>query len=190
MALNLQIILCSTRPGRVGGTVARWAHGEAVEHGKFDVRLVDLAEVDLPIYNEPRHPAFRQYEHEHTKRWSESVAAADAFVFVLPEYNSGTTPALVNALNYVYKEWNYKPAAFVSYGGISGGVRAVQFTRQIFNTLKLVPIVEGVIIPMVAQQLDEEKRFRPTEIHQNSARAMLDELLRWAEALKPMRGPA
>ena len=68
-----------------------------------------------------------------------------------------------------------------------GGVRAVQFTRQILNTLKLVPVVEGVIIPMVAQQLDEDKRFKPTEIHLSSAKAMLDELLRWAEALKPMR---
>ena len=113
---------------------------------------------------------------------------ADAYVFVLPEYNSGTTPALMNAFNYVYKEWNYKPAAFVSYGGeSSGGVRAVQFTKQIMNTLKLVPIVEGVIIPMVAQQLDEARRFKPTESHLNSAKAMLDELLRWAEALKPMR---
>ena len=188
--MKVHVILCSTRPGRVGATVAHWAHAAAVEHGRFAVELVDLAEVDLPIYDEPRHPALRQYEHEHTRRWSASVASADAYVLVLPEYNSGTTPALVNALNYVYKEWNYKPAAFVSYGGISGGVRAVQFTRQILNTLKLVPIVEGVIIPMVAQQLDEERRFKPTEIHLSSAKAMLDELARWAEALKPMRGPA
>ena len=188
--MKVHVILCSTRPGRVGATVAHWAHAAAVEHGRFAVELVDLAEVDLPIYDEPRHPALRQYEHEHTRRWSASVASADAYVLVLPEYNGGTTPALVNALNYVYREWNYKPAAFVSYGGISGGVRAVQFTRQILNTLKLVPIVEGVIIPMVAQQLDEERRFKPTEIHLSSAKAMLDELARWAEALKPMRGPA
>ena len=190
MAPKLQVILCSTRPGRVGATVAHWAREMAVEHSKFDVELVDLAEVALPIYNEPRHPVLRQYEHDHTKRWSASVAMADAYVFVLPEYNSGTTPALINAFNYVYKEWNYKPAAFVSYGGISGGVRAVQFTKQIMNTLKLVPIVEGVIIPMVAQQLDEARRFKPTESHLNSAKAMLDELLRWAEALKPMRATA
>lgn len=188
MALKLQIILCSTRPGRVGATVAHWAHDVAVEHGKFDVRLVDLADVALPIYDEPRHPALGQYEHEHTKRWSDCVAGADAFVLVIPEYNGGTTPALVNALNYVYKEWNYKPAAFVSYGGISGGIRAVQFTRQMMGILKLVPILESVIIPMVAQHLDQDKRFKPTDIHLSSAKAMLDELLRWAEALKPMRG--
>lgn len=187
--MKLQVILASTRPGRVGETVARWAYAKAVEHGGFDVELVDLGEVALPMYDEPRHPALRQYEHEHTRHWSASVASADAYVFVIPEYNSGTTPALVNALNFVYREWNYKPAAFVSYGGISGGVRAVQFTRQILNTLKLVPIVEGVIIPLVAQQLDEQKQFRPTEAHLSGAKAMLDELARWAQALQPMRAP-
>jgi NAD(P)H-dependent FMN reductase len=190
LAPRLHVVLCSTRPGRVGATVARWFHGLSVEHGKFDpVELVDLAEFGLPVYDEPRHPVLQQYEHEHTRRWSASVAAADAFVFVTPEYNHGPTPALVNALNYVYKEWNYKPAAFVSYGGVSGGIRAVQVTKQTLNALKMVPLVEGVVIQAVAQQLDEDKRFRPGDVHTSSGRAMLDELWRWAEALGPMRGP-
>lgn len=191
MALKLHVVLSSTRPGRVGATVARWFHGLAVEHGTFDpVELVDLAEFNLPVYDEPRHPVLQQYEHEHTRRWSASVAAADAFVFVTPEYNYGPTPALLNALDYVYKEWNYKPAAFVSYGGVSGGIRAVQVTKQTLTTLKMVPLVEAVVIQTVAQQLDENKQFRPGDVHTSSAKAMLDELLRWAEALKPMRGSA
>lgn len=191
MAPRLHVILSSTRPGRVGATIARWFHGVAGEHGRFDpVELVDLAAFDLPVYDEPRHPVLQQYEHEHTKRWSASVAAADAFVFVTPEYNYGPTPALLNALNYVYKEWNYKPAAFVSYGGASGGIRAVQVTKQTLTTLKMVPLVEAVMIQAVAQQLDENKQFKPGDIHTSSANAMLDELLRWAEALKPLRAPA
>lgn len=191
MAPRLHVILSSTRPGRVGAPVARWFHGLAVAHGGFDpVELVDLAAVDLPVYDEPRHPVLQQYEHAHTRRWAASVAAADAFVLVTPEYNHGPTPALVNALNYVYKEWNYKPAAFVSYGGMSGGIRAVQTTRQTLTTLKMVPLVEAVAIQAVAQQLDENKEFRPSEVHVTSARPMLDELLRWAEALKPLRGAA
>jgi NAD(P)H-dependent FMN reductase len=191
LALRLHVILSSTRPGRVGATVARWFHGLAAEHGKFDpVELVDLADFNLPVYDEPRHPVLQQYEHEHTKRWGASVAAADAFVFVTPEYNYGPTPALLNALDYVYKEWNYKPAAFVSYGGISGGIRAVQVTKQTLTTLKMVPLVEAVVIQTVAQQLDENGQFRPGDVHARSAKAMLDELLRWAEALKPLRGPA
>jgi NAD(P)H-dependent FMN reductase len=189
LAPRLHVVLCSTRPGRVGATIARWFHGLAVEHGKFDPELVDLAEFGLPVYDEPRHPVLQQYEHEHTRRWSASVAAADAFVFVTSEYNHGPTPALVIALNYVYKEWNYKPAAFVSYGGVSGGIRAVQVTKQTLAALKMVPLVEAVLIHAVAQQLDEDKRFRPGDVHTSSARAMLDELLRWTAALRPMRGP-
>src|SRR5215212_34883 len=190
LAPRLHVVLGSTRPGRVGATVARWFHGLAVENGKFDPELVDLAEFDLPVYDEPRHPVLQQYEHEHTRRWGASVAAADAFVFVTPEYNYGPTPALLNALDYVYKEWNYKPAAFVSYGGISGGIRAVQVTKQTLTTLKMVPLVEAVVIPMVAQQLDENRQFKPGDVHVSSANVMLDELLRWAEALKPMRSLA
>ena len=121
MAPRLHVVLSSTRPGRVGATIARWFHGLAVEHGTFDPELVDLVDFNLPVYDEPRHPVLQRYEHEHTRRWAASVAAADAFVFVTPEYNYGPTPALLNALDYVYKEWNYKPAAFVSYGGASGG---------------------------------------------------------------------
>ena len=75
------------------------------------------------------HPRLQEYQHAHTKRWAESVNSADAFAFVTPEYNYGPSPALVNALNYVYVEWNYKPGGFVSYGGVSGGLRAVQAVK-------------------------------------------------------------
>ena len=108
-------------------------------------------------------------------------------MFVTPEYNYGPPPSLLNALNYVYKEWNYKPAAFVSYGGVSGGMRAVQMEKLTLTTLKMVPIVEGVLVPMVAQFLDAEKKFQPSELHLASAKILLDELLRWAVALKPLR---
>src|SRR5699024_5256586 len=109
MALGLQTIICSTRPGRVGPAIGDWFHGIAVAHSGFDASLVDLADFDLPVYDEPLHPRMQQYEHAHTKRWSESVAAADAYVFVMPEYNYSPPPSLINALDYVYREWNYKP---------------------------------------------------------------------------------
>lgn len=188
MALKLNVIICSTRPGRVGKPVGDWFFGAATEHGGFDAELVDLADMNLPVYDEPRHPRLRQYEHGHTKRWAASVASADAFVFVTPEYNFGPPPSLVNALNYVYVEWGYKPAAFVSYGGVSGGMRAVQVAKLTLTTLKMMPIVETVLIPTVPQHLDKETgAFRANEHHVGSAKAMLDELRRWAEALKPLR---
>ena len=188
---KLDVIICSTRPGRVGKAVGDWFDGAARQHAGFDVQLVDLAEVNLPIYDEPKHPRLQQYEHEHTRRWSALVDAADAFVFVTPEYNFGPPPSLVNALNYLYVEWGYKPAAFVSYGGISGGMRAVQAEKLTLTTLKMVPILETVLIPMVPQHLDKATgAFQPTDTHASSATAMLDELLRWTNALKPMRQKA
>jgi NAD(P)H-dependent FMN reductase len=188
MALKLQTIIASTRPGRVGSAVAHWFHDFAADHGGFDADLIDLADFNLPVYDEPVHPRKQQYEHAHTKRWSESVAAADAYAFVTPEYNHSPTPALVNALDFVYREWNYKPCGFVSYGGVSGGLRAVQASLLHVITLKMMPMMEGVPIPAVASHIDENTgQFSSNELIDHSAQTMLDELLRWAEALKPMR---
>lgn len=186
MPLRLNVIAASTRPGRVGIAVARWFHGVAAEHGGFDARLVDLAEFALPVFDEPRHPSHRDYQHAHTRAWSASVDAADAFVFVTPEYNYSPTPALTNALDYVFHEWSYKPAAFVSYGGISGGLRAVQATKITMSAMKLVPIPEAVVVPRVSQQV-KGGVFTPKDVQAEAAQTLLKELLRWAEALRPLR---
>jgi NAD(P)H-dependent FMN reductase len=187
MTLKLHIIIASTRPGRVGPGIAKWVHEFAAQHGKFEPVLVDLAEFDLPLFDEPEHPMKQAYRHAHTKAWAESVKAADAFVFVTPEYNSGPPPALVNALNYLLLEWNYAPAGIVSYGGISGGLRAAQAVKPLLTGLKMVPIPEGVPMPMVFQNLDENGNLKPLDIYKTSAAAMLDELHKWAEALKALR---
>ncbi len=184
---KLIVMLTSTRPGRVCVPVGTWFHEFAVRHGNFDVTLVDLKEVNLPALDEPHHPMRRQYQHDHTKAWSAVVSAADAFVFVTPEYNYGLPPALVNALDHLYHEWHYKPASFVSYGGISGGLRSVQMSKQILTTLKMMPIPEAVAIPFVAKSIDEGV-FKPGSTLDDSAKKMLDELHRWTEALKTLRG--
>lgn len=186
----LHIVISSTRPGRVGPAVAAWFSAFAEQHGQFDVRLIDVAKFNLPVYDEPHHPVMQKYEHAHTKAWSASVAAADAFVFVTPEYNFGPSPAFVNALNYVYREWNYKACGFVSYGGMSGGLRSVQMAKQLVTTLKMMPMVEGVAVPMVGQHLDESGAFTANDLIDHSAQQMLDELLKWTHALAPLRAPA
>jgi NAD(P)H-dependent FMN reductase len=187
MKPKLHIIIASTRPGRVGPSIAQWFSEYTAEHGKFEPVLVDLAEFNLPLFDEPEHPMKQNYHHAHTKAWAESVSAADAFVFVTPEYNYAPPPALVNALNYLSREWNYAPAGFVSYGGISGGLRSVQVAKQIVTTLKMMPIPEGVPMPMVFQNLDENGKLKPVDIYKTSATTMLDELFRWTEALKSLR---
>lgn len=184
---RLHIIVSSTRPGRVGPKIAAWFQQFAAEHGGFDAHLVDLADFELPVYDEPNHPRMQDYQHEHTRRWAASVAAADAFVFVTPEYNFTAPPALFNALQYVYNEWNYKPASFVSYAYASGGLRAVQEVKTLLTSLKIVPLVEQVMVPMFPQHLGEDGEFIANEQHTASAQASLDELLRWTKALAPLR---
>jgi NAD(P)H-dependent FMN reductase len=190
MPLKLHVIVCSTRPGRIGPSVGRWFHGFAQAHGGFEAELVDLADFSLPLYDEPKHPVFHDYQHDHTKRWGASVEQADAFAFVMPEYNYNPPPSFYNAVDLVLREWHYKPAGLVSYGGVSGGLRAAQAAKSLLSAVKMVPITEGVPIPMVGQLLDAEKQFGSNELIDKSAKTMLDELVRWATALKTMRTPA
>jgi len=185
--LKLHVVIASTRPGRVGPTIGKWFHEFARQQGGFEVELVDLATFNLPLFDEPSHPMLQQYEHQHTKDWSASVGAADAFVFVTPEYNFSPPPSLVNALDFLYKEWNYKPVGFVSYGGLSGGMRSVQVTKQIVTTLKMMPMVEAVNIPFFSQFINDTGEFVATELHEKSAVDLLKELERWAGALKTLR---
>ncbi|HEY1632266.1 MAG TPA: NAD(P)H-dependent oxidoreductase [Rhizomicrobium sp.] len=135
--MRLHTIIASTRPGRAGPSIAKWFHEFAKQDGKFDAQLIDLADFKLPLYDEPHHPMRRQYAQDHTKAWSASVTEADALVFVLPEYNFSPPPSFMNALDYLFWEWQYKPVGFVSYGGISGGVRAAQAARLQASTLKM-----------------------------------------------------
>jgi NAD(P)H-dependent FMN reductase len=183
----LHTLICSTRPGRVGPAIAEWAHAAATAHGGFDAKLVDLATFKLPVFDEPEHPRLGRYAHEHTKAWSQSVNAADAFVFVLPEYNFAPPGALVNALNYLVREWHYKPVGFVSYGGVSGGMRSVQVTKSLISTYKMVPMVEAVALTNVGAQLQAEGQLAANPANGAAATAMLDEMLRWTNALQTLR---
>jgi NAD(P)H-dependent FMN reductase len=187
---TLKVIVASTRPGRVGRTVGDWIVQLAAEHGGFDVEMLDLVEVGLPFHDEPAHPATGVYEHDHTKRWSATIDSADAFVFVMPEYNYGYNAALKNAIDFVYREWHYKPVGLLSYGGVAGGVRAAQMIKQIVTTLKMVPLFEAVTIHGVRNYVGDDGEFRGDEGHVRSATAMLNELVRWSDALRPMRIPA
>lgn len=182
----LQIIAASTRPGRRGIAVARWIRRLAEEHGGFDVELIDLAEVDLPIFDEPNHPRLQQYTQKHTKGWSATVSRADAFVFVTPEYNHSFPAALKNALDFLHVEWADKPAGLVSYGGVSAGLRAATALKPVLAALRMVPVVEAVSVPFVLQFVDGDE-FVPNAELEAGGKAMLEELLRLAPALRQAR---
>lgn len=184
--MKLLTVTCSTRPNRQGPLISEWFQGVAAKHGGFELELADLQVLGLPLFDEPGHPRMRQYVHDHTKAWSALVDAADAFVFVTPEYNFAPPPSFVNAVDYLFHEWNHKVAGFVSYAGASGGLRSAQMAKQSLTTVKVMPIPEGVGIPMFPQHLADGV-FKGTEAHEQAALSMLNELARWATALKCLR---
>lgn len=187
---NLMIILGSTRPGRLGAPVARWFEQRAREHGGFEVAMVDLAELDLPLLNEPNHPRLRDYVHDHTKRWSEMVATADAFVLVTSEYNHSYPAPLKNAIDYLHHEWRDKPVGFVAYGGVAAGTRAQQALEPVVGVLGMHVSPVAVNIPFVTQFVGDDAEIHANEIMDQAADAMLDELLRLDSALAPLRAEA
>jgi len=187
MSLKLKVITGSTRPGRVGPTIAKWAVRAAEAHGGFDVESVDLAEINLPLLDEAAHPAAQKYTHEHTKRWSSIIGDADAFVFVTPEYDYFAPASLVNAIQALYREWNYKPAGIISYGGISGGLRAAQTLRDLLANVSVMPLPQVVPVPFFSEFIGEDKVFTPNDKISEGTTGMLTELTKWATALKTIR---
>jgi NAD(P)H-dependent FMN reductase len=159
----------------------------AEEHGGFDVELVDLAEVGLPVFDEPNHPRLGQYVHQSTKDWSATVSRGDAYVFVTPEYNHSFPASLKNALDHLSAEWADKAAGLVSYGGVSAGLRAATAIKPVLAALRMLPVVEAVSIPFFTQFLTDDEEFVPNTELEAGAKAMLDELLRVTGALRPLR---
>jgi NAD(P)H-dependent FMN reductase len=184
---RLSIIIGSTRPGRAGLPIADWFSDRARQHGGFEIDVVDLAELNLPMLDEPNHPRLRQYTHQHTKDWSARVAGSDAFVIVTPEYNHGYSAALKNAIDYLHHEWHYKPVGFVSYGGVAAGTRAMQQLKQVVTALRMLPLTDAVNIPFHTQFLDDDGRVQANEVMEQAADVMLDELLRVEATLRPLR---
>ena len=187
---HLQIVIGSTRPGRAGEPVARWFEGFATGHGRVDVEVVDLAEVDLPMVDEPRHPRIRKYQHEHTQRWSEVIDRGDASVWIFPEYNYGLNAATKNAIDYLSQEWARKPVGIVSYGGVAAGAQSAQMFKQIVGALRMTTLTEAVTVPFVTRFIDEQGLFTPNEQLELGATAMLDELGVPAASRQRLRRPS
>ncbi len=185
---NLKIIIASTRPGRKGPAIAQWVTETAQADPRFSVEVLDLATINLPLMDEPNHPRLQQYQHQHTKDWSATIAAADAFIFVMPEYNFGYTAPIKNALDYLFNEWAHKPVGLVSYGGIGAGMRAVQLLKPVLVALRLTPAAD-LPIPFFSKLIDAEGIFRPTEELTKSATGMLNNLAKWSPVLSQLREP-
>lgn len=184
--IKLKIIVASTRQGRKGPAVAKWINNVAAADSRFGVELVDLAQVNLPFMDEPNHPRLRKYEHEHTKAWSALIENADAFIFVMPEYNYGYTAPLKNAIDFLFQEWAQKPVGLVSYGGVSGGLRATQLLKPVLTAVQLT-VAGELPIPFFSQFIGEDGVFQPNEVLTKAAPRMLDGVAKWAAVLGAVR---
>ncbi|MEV4753354.1 bifunctional NAD(P)H-dependent oxidoreductase/GNAT family N-acetyltransferase [Streptosporangium sp. NPDC049248] len=185
------VLMCSTRPGARGPAVGEWLietiAPRAVELG-VELVPVALGDLGLPFLDEEDPPASGVYRHEHTKRWSTMVDAADGFIAVTPEYNYGMPATFKNALDYLGREWAWKPMGFVSYGNTSAGTRSVQHAKQVVTTLRLVPL--GATVALRIGDTMENGRLRPDAGRDATATGVLDELVRVAHALRPLREQA
>src|SRR5881296_2462563 len=176
--LRIAIIIGSTRPGRKGEAVAKWVYEIAQERSDVEFELVDIKDFNLPLLDEPMSPIMGQYTHQHTKTWSAKIASFDAYVFVTPEYNHGTSAALKNAIDFLYHEWVNKAAGFVSYGG-AGGARAVEQLRLVLAEVQIATVRNQVLLSLFTD-FENFSVFKPAPQHEKSVNAMLEQVTAWA----------
>ncbi len=189
--LNIKVIVGSTREGRFSDKAATWIAEEIKKQKGVAVEVLDLRDYDMPFFNEPMSPSFKQepYKNEAVARFTKKIAESDAFVMVTPEYNHGTSAVLKNALDWVYQEWNNKPVAFVSYGSV-GGARAIEQLRLVAIELQMAPIRNSVHIPgeqyfpVLFGKMEAKELFA---LQSDKAEAMITQLLWWTRALKNAR---
>jgi NAD(P)H-dependent FMN reductase len=177
MATNVAIIVGSVRQERVGRSIAEWVMQEAGKYeGSLSFSLVDLKEVNLPFMDEPVPPRMSsEYVHEHTRQWSAMMRAADALILVTPEYNHGYSPALKNAIDYLYEEWQGKPVAFVGYGG-AGATNAIAQLRDVLDTVGMNALSYQVTIGRIWEALDDAGNVK-----QENVRGDLQQLFKTIE---------
>jgi NAD(P)H-dependent FMN reductase len=157
--MKIQIIIGSTRPGRVGPQIAQWVLATMPKEEQISYEIVDIADYHLPLFDEPKHPSTGEYSKEHTKVWSKKINEADAYIFVTPEYNAGYPASLKNAIDFLYHEWTAKPALIVSYG-IRGGQGASAQLKQVLERLKMKPTELSPAFSVSADMHDEAGQIK------------------------------
>ncbi|RSZ63814.1 NADPH-dependent oxidoreductase [Corynebacterium hylobatis] len=182
---RIAIVVGSTRPNRNARDVAEWVHQHAPQGGDAEYELVDIADFDLPLLDEPMPPAMGQYNNEHTKVWAEKVASFDGYIFVTPEYNHSVPAALKNAVDYLYAEWNNKAIGFVSYGS-AGGTRAVEAWRLIAAELQMADVRAQVFLSFSTDFADMTT-FTPTDGSTGALQDVFEQVTAWAKALESLR---
>lgn len=186
---KLKIITSTVREGRKGPLVAAWVAEQLKENTDFEIEVLELGEINLPLCTEPYHPSLHKYLHPSTIHWGQRIAEADAFMFVLAEYNHSYPAPIKNAIDTLGIEWAGKPVGFVTYGGIAGGTRSMSAILPSLTINGLVPITsKSVNFPYFEQYIDEQTGvFDPGERSSNFLKVVVGELSRWVKILAPYR---
>jgi NAD(P)H-dependent FMN reductase len=184
--VHVAVIVASTREGRFAESVADWFLELASRRLDLWIDPIDLARTQLPYRLPPRHPRGGEYPPE-VEPFAERVGRAEGYIVITPEYNHGYPGSLKNALDLVNAEWRAKPVGFVSYGGVSGGIRAVEQLRQVVVELHMVPIRDGVVLPLARQTFGEDGPADPDGMIRDSVGVMFDRMVWWARALGAAR---
>jgi NAD(P)H-dependent FMN reductase len=180
-ALQLAVIASSNREGRFGPVIADWFSERLALREDFAPRLIDLGTEHLPtaLVSRPD-PTLRGT----LDRVSPVLAAADALVIITPEYNHSFPASLKSLIDWHYSEWRAKPVGFVSYGGISGGLRAVEQLKLVLSEMHAAPVRDSVAFPNARYQFDAEGRHKDPAACEQAATRMLDQLAWWGHALR------
>jgi NAD(P)H-dependent FMN reductase len=178
--IKVALIYGSTRKGRFCDKVGRWAAEQIASSGKFSLDVIDPAAPSLQVGHEPG-------DDRDSGSLQQRIAGAEAFVVVTPEYNHGYPAPLKALIDSVGAEWHAKPVAFVSYGGISGGLRAVEQLRQVFAELHTVTVRDAVSFAGAWEQFDADGTLREPQRAQRSMAILLARVHWWAVALRNAR---
>lgn len=185
---RLLILIGSVRDGRFGPVVASWVADRAREHGAFEVDVIDLAEVEIPLVLPPESPKAAGEAYPRPAGMAgltTRLAAADAFIVVTPEYNHSYPASLKAAIDWHFTQWKAKPVAFVSYGGAAGGRHAVLHLENVLTELHAVTIREGLAFPRHWANFEHGRPVDPQA--PEYAKIMLEQLAWWATALRKAR---
>lgn len=182
---RLGVIVASTRPARFADRIVEWLILEIQHHRGDEVEVIDLRDFEIPVAWQE--PAGGMYPSAAVQEFARRVDAMDAFIIITPEYNHGYPASLKIALDALQHEWEAKPVAFVSYGGVSGGLRAVEQLRLIVAELHMVDIREGVSFHRAAREFGHDGVPKEGSRYRRNAQRMLDQLDWWATALRDAR---
>jgi len=193
--LRIAIVVGSTRPGGKAKVIAEWAYGIAQHRDDAEFALLDIADFDLPLLDEPEpamqldagRPVSGQYAQAHTRAWSEAIASFDGYVFVTPEYNHGASGALKNALDFLFHEWRDKAAGFIGYG-YTNGARAIESLRLTMAAMQVATVRPAVGISLFTE-FQNNTNFTPAEKQEQFASVLFDHVVAWSGALRTLREP-